>query len=240
MMYNIFGEPMKTKTQKTPGLNIISYNLKYHRAFNELAQLAEKYKTDFICAQECYSNLLPVRLDNLRLADATKDNRLGLAIYFNPKRFDLVKSKSFPLKKSFHDRVLAPAQERLLVTKLTEKGTSREIVVGSFHAACLTASNSTRRKQITEAHNILKSIGRNNPTIMVGDYNYPVFKRGLRVCIEKSGYKLNFSDRPTYVMAKMLRGHFDLTTSFNATIEQVKTLPKGLSDHKPILVQASL
>lgn len=238
MRYNIFGESMKTKTQKS--LNIISYNLKYHRAFNELVQLAEKYKTDFICAQECYSSLLPRKIHNLHLADATRENRLGLAIYFNPKRFDVVKSKSFPLKKSFHDRVLAPAQERLLVTKLSEKNTSREIVVGSFHAACLTASNSTRRKQITEAHEILKSIGRNNPTIMVGDYNYPVFKRGLRVCIEKSGYKLNLSDQPTYVMAKLLRAHFDLTTSFNATIEQVKTLPKGLSDHKPILIQASL
>lgn len=228
----------KTKNQKS--LNIISYNLKYHRAFNELGLLAQKYNTDFICAQECYSELLPRQVHNLHLADATKENRLGLAIYFNPKRFEVVKSKSFPLKKSFHDRVLAPAQERLLVTKLVERDTSRQIVVGSFHAACLTASNSTRRKQITEAHDILKTIGRSNPTIMVGDYNYPVFKRGLRVCIEKSGYKLNFSDRPTYVIAKLLRAHLDLTTSFNAKIDQVKTLPKGLSDHKPILIQASL
>lgn len=239
MLYNISGESMnKTNIQKT--LNIISYNLKYHRAFNELGLLAQRYSTDFICAQECYSDLLPNTIHNLQLADATKENRLGLAIYFNPNRFEVVKSNSFPLKKSFHDRILAPAHERLLVTKLIEKTSNRKIVVGSFHAACLTASNATRRKQITEAHNILKSIGKNNPTIMVGDYNYPVFKRGLRVCIEKSGYKLNFSDRPTYVMAKLLSAHLDLTTSFNATIEQVKTLPKGLSDHKPILVQASL
>ena len=227
---------MKTKKQKS--LNIISYNLKYHRAFKELAQLAKKYKTDFICAQECYSSLLPRKIHNLHLADSTKENRLGLAIYFNPERFDVITSQSFPLKKSFHDRVLAPAHERLLVTKLVDKNTLREIVVGSFHAACLTASNATRRKQITEAHEILKHIGQDNPTIMVGDYNYPVFKRGLRVCIEKSGYKLNFSDTPTYAIAKLLRAHLDLTTSFNATIGQVKTLPKGLSDHKPILVQA--
>lgn len=238
MLYNTLGEFMKTKTQKS--LNIISYNLKYHKAFQELSQLAQRYKTDFICAQECYSSLLPRKIHNLHLADSTKENRLGLAIYFNPERFNVVTSQSFPLKKSLHDIVLSPAHERLLVTKLSEKNTLREIVVGSFHAACLTASNSTRRKQITEAHDILKSIGRNNPTIMVGDYNYPVFKRGLRVCIEKSGYNLNFSDRPTYVMAKLLRAHLDLTTSFNATIEHVKTLPKGLSDHKPILIQASL
>lgn len=235
----------KTKTMASnlsqqKNLNIISYNLKYHRAFNELSLLADKYQTDLICAQECYSKLLPDTVRNLKLADSTKDNRLGLAIYYNPNRFELVRSKSFPLKKSFHDRILSPAEERLLVTKLVEKNTSREIVVGSFHAACLTATNYTRRRQITEAHKILKSIGKHNPTIMVGDYNYPVFKRGLRVCIEKSGYKLNFSDTPTYVMAKLLGAHLDLTTSLNAKIDQVKTLPKGLSDHKPILIQASL
>ena len=238
MVYNAFGFMHKTKTKNT--LNIISYNLKYHRAFNELGLLAEEYSTDLICAQECYSDLLPDNIYNLKLADATKENRLGLAIYYNPDRFEVEHSSSFPLKKSFHDRILAPAQERLLVTKLIDKSTSKNIVVGSFHAACLTASNYIRRHQITEAHSILKSIGKDSPTIMVGDYNYPVFRRGLRVCIEKSGYKLNFSDRPTYAMAKLLKAHFDLTTSFNATIDQVKTLPKGLSDHKPILVQASL
>lgn len=227
---------MKTKTQKT--LTIISYNLKYHRAFGELGKLAKDYKADFVCAQECYSSLLPERIGNLKLAHSTKDNRLGLAIYYNPRKFDISDSKSFPLKKCVYEQIILSKDERLLITKAVDKKSGQEINLGSFHATPLFGSNYVRRNQIEMAHDILSEFSYGSPAIMVGDYNYPLFKKGLKVCIEQTGYKLDFSDRPTYVMAKLLRAHFDLTTSINAKIEMVRTLPKGISDHKPILVQA--
>lgn len=228
-----------TKT-KTQNLNIISYNLKYHRAFKELSELATSYKPDFLATQECYSELLPETIDNLKLADSTKANRLGLAIYLNPDRFELIESRSFPLKKSVYEQIILSADERLLITKVYDKHSQQNISLGSFHATPLFGSNYVRRHQIISAHQILSKIAYDSPAIMVGDYNYPLFKRGLKVCIEQTGYQLNFSDRPTYVMAKLLKAHFDLTTSINATINQVRTLPKGISDHKPILVQASI
>lgn len=230
-----------TKTNKPSHLNIISYNLKYNRANGELTDLAKEYGADVLCVQECYSELLTEQIGKLKLADKTRANRLGLAIYFNPKRFELILSRSFPLQKSLHDRLLAPAQERLLVTKLYDKRSGQNVIVGSFHATPPSATNAIRRKQIRTAHEKLLSLSdRTSPVIMVGDYNYPVFKRGLRVCIEKSGYQLSFSDQPTYYLSKLIRGHFDLATSINAQIERVTTLPRGLSDHAPILVQANL
>jgi endonuclease/exonuclease/phosphatase (EEP) superfamily protein YafD len=178
---------------------------------------------------------------SLSLADKTKANRLGLAIYFNPERFSVLKTDSFPLQEAWHDKLFSPAQERLLVTKLYDKFTGQDVLIGSFHATPLTATNYIRRKQIETAHSLLTSLSDGKPTIMVGDYNYPIFKRGLRVCIEKSGYELSFSDKPTYYFNKFVRGgHFDLATSLNLQIEKVSTLPKGLSDHAPILVQATL
>lgn len=220
-------------------LNIISYNLKQHKASLELAGLVEKYNADVLCVQECDSEKIPDSIGKLTLADKTKYNRLDLAIYYKLDRFQAMSTHSFPLRKSFHDKIFAPAHEQLLVTKFNEKNTGSQILIGSFHAACMTALNSTRRKQINEAYQKLALIGGYGPTIMVGDYNYPVFKRGLRVHIEKSGYQLSRSDKPTYYLGKLLRGgHYDLATSINTTIEQVKTLPKGLSDHSPILVQA--
>lgn len=229
-----------TKTNTAHQLNIISYNLKYNRATSELEGLAKRYDADVMCVQECYSELLPANVARLELADKTKSNRLGLAIFFRSDRFSVVKTESFPLQRAFHDRIFAPAEERLLVTKLYDHNSAQELLIGSFHATPLSGSNYIRRKQIATAHEILLNLGTKCPVIMVGDYNYPLFKRGLRVCIERSGYQLSHSDKPTYFMNKLVRGHFDLATSVNTQIERVKTLPKGISDHAPILVQATL
>jgi endonuclease/exonuclease/phosphatase (EEP) superfamily protein YafD len=74
---------------------------------------------------------------------------------------------------------------------------------------------------------------------MVGDYNYPLFKDGLSERVAKSGYDLTLSDRRTYTAYKFFRGHFDFVTSQGFTIEDVETLPRGSSDHIPILVTAA-
>lgn len=228
-----------TKTNNRQ-ISIISYNLKYHRANGELKNLVEQYSSDVLCVQECYSDLLTNYIGSLKLADKTRANRLGLAIYFNEKRFEVLRTVSFPLAKAIHDRLLSPAEERLLVTKLYDKYSGQDILIGSFHAAPMSASNHIRRKQIKAAHEKLSSLGQSCPVIMVGDYNYPIFKRGLRVCIEKSGYQLSLSDKPTYYLSKLIRGHFDLATYVNMQVEKVSTLPKGKSDHAPILIQATV
>jgi endonuclease/exonuclease/phosphatase (EEP) superfamily protein YafD len=223
------------KTQRK--LNIISYNLKYHRASNELAGLVRKYDTDVLCIQECYSEQLPDKINGLVLAEKTRFNRLGLAIYYRPERFRLRQNNSYPLKKSVYDKLFSPAEERLLVTKLYDSSTRQDILVGSFHATHMIATNSVRRHQIETAHNTLKNLSENSPAIMVGDYNYPLFRKGLKVFIEKTGYELTLSDKPTYYLTRMIRTHLDLATSVNTQIERVMTLPKGISDHAPILVQ---
>jgi endonuclease/exonuclease/phosphatase (EEP) superfamily protein YafD len=172
------------------------------------------------------------------LAEKTRFNRLGLAIYYNPERFEVMQTSSYPLKKSIYDKFFAPAEERLLVTKLRGNASGQEILVGSFHATHIIASNHVRRHQIKTAHDKLSKLSRKCPAIMVGDYNYPLFKKGLKVFIESQGYELSLSDKPTYYLTKMIRTHLDLATSINTRIESVMTLPKGLSDHAPILVQA--
>ena len=217
----------------------ISYNLRKNRASTELAALVERFDPDVLCLQECDTTALPSEVGALQLADATSRNRLGLAVYYCRDRFTALETRAFELKKSLHDRVLTPAHERLIGTRLIDGEDDRELVVASFHAAPLTALNSLRRHQIKTAHEQLRELGPGLPTLMVGDYNYPIFKDHLNERMLASGYDLTLSDKRTYTRYKFFRGHFDLATSVGLDIDSVTTLPRGSSDHLPILVTAS-
>ena len=220
-------------------MKVISYNLRKNRASGELIALAENYDPDVLCLQECDTLELPAEIGLLHLADSTVRNRLGLAIYYRRDRFTNEHTKTFALKKSLHDRLLTPAHERLIGTRLTDLVADRELVVASFHAAPLTARNSLRRNQIRTAHEELHQLGPGLPTLMVGDYNYPIFKGHLGDQVTKSGSDLTLSDTRTYTRYKFFRGHFDLATSIGLTIDSVETLPIGTSDHLPILVTST-
>jgi len=220
-------------------IRVISYNLRKHRAVTELAALAETPDLDALCLQEVRAAELPAEIGDLHLADSTKNNRLGLAIYYRRERYEQVASQSFELKKSLHDRFFSPASERLVGSRLIDRETGHELVLASFHAAPLTALNSLRRNQIKAAHELLQTLGSGSRILMVGDYNYPLFKDGLTQRVKKTGYDLSLSDRMTYTNYKFFRGHFDFVTSQGFTIDGVETLARGSSDHLPILVTAA-
>ncbi|WP_426515420.1 endonuclease/exonuclease/phosphatase family protein [Diaminobutyricibacter sp. McL0618] len=221
-------------------MRIISYNLRKHAAGGELADLAGAYDVDVLCLQEADSEALPDTLGHLVLADSTKTNRLGLAIYTNAERYDIQSTKVFAVHKSMHDRVLAPAHERLLAAHLVDRATQQDVLVGSFHAAPLTASNSLRRKQIAAAHEGMRSLADDLPAVMVGDFNYPWFIRGLERRLTTSGYELMRSTEPTYARYKFFTGYFDFVTSTGFSIDRVDVLPAGASDHRPISLAAHI
>lgn len=221
-------------------MKTISYNLRKNRAVGEIAGLAEQHGADILCLQEADAIALPHRLGHLELVHATENNRLGLAMYVREDRFRVRSAHTFQLKKSLHDRVLAPANERLLGARLHDRLTGRDLVAASFHAAPLTALNSLRRHQINTALTELRLLGPGLPALMVGDYNYPVFQAKLDRHMREAGYDLSLSDRRTYTRYKMFRGHFDFATSLGLRIDSVRTLDRGTSDHLPILVHSAL
>lgn len=221
-------------------MRVISYNLRKHRAAGELSSLVEAHAVDVLCLQEADTADIPTQLAGLRLADATQRNRLGLAVYFRESSFRLAEVRALSLKKSLHDRVLKPAEERMLGVRLHDIDAGREIIVASFHAAPLTALNSLRRHQIRAALAELEDLGPGLPRLMVGDYNYPVFKEKLGESVREQGYELSLSDSRTYTRYRFFRGHYDFATSVGFDIHTVRTLPQGLSDHLPILVSATV
>ncbi|TQJ29711.1 endonuclease/exonuclease/phosphatase family protein [Microbacterium sp. SLBN-146] len=219
-------------------MKVISYNLRKHRAAGELAALVERYSADVLCLQEVDTTDIPDDISGLKLADSTQRNRLGLAVYYSESTFRPLEVRSLALKKSLHDRVLKPAEERLLGVRLHDIDHNREVIVASFHAAPLTALNSLRRHQIRTALAELQQLGEGVPALMVGDYNYPVFKENLGQTVRAQGYELNLSDSRTYTRYRFFRGHYDFATSVGFEIDRVRTLPQGRSDHLPILVTA--
>jgi endonuclease/exonuclease/phosphatase family metal-dependent hydrolase len=219
-------------------MKVISYNLQKHRAAGELVELASVHDPDILCLQECDVQDLPEQVGDLVLADATQGNRLGLALFYRASTFRVLAVKTIELKKSLHDRIAKPAHERVLGVRLHDIDEGRELIVASFHAAPLTALNSLRRHQIRAALTQLSTLGPGLPQLMVGDYNYPVFKENLGHAVREHGYALTLSDDHTYTRYRVFRGHYDFATSTGFEIERVTTLPQGMSDHRPILVTA--
>jgi endonuclease/exonuclease/phosphatase family metal-dependent hydrolase len=221
-------------------MKLISYNLRKHRAASELDTLVDMYGADLLCLQECDTADIPAQIGGLRLADVTHRNRLGLAVYFRMSMYRPLEVRSLGVKKSLHDRVLKPAEERMLGVRLHDIDQGRDLVVASFHAAPLTALNSLRRTQIHAALTEIAAIGPGLPALMVGDYNYPVFKENLSQKVREQGYELTLSDRRTYTRYRYFRGHYDFATSAGFEIDRIRTLPQGRSDHLPILITAHM
>lgn len=219
-------------------MRVISYNLRKHRAASELEDLVEEHDPDILCLQECDTTDLPKTIGGLELVDSTRGNRLGLAVYARQNTFRIDAVRTIGLKKSLHDRMLKPAHERVLGVRMHEIDSGRGLIVASFHAAPLTALNSLRRNQIRAALTELESMGPGLPVLMVGDYNYPVFKENLGQTVREHGYALTLSDDRTYTRYRVFRGHYDFATSVGFAIDSIRTLPQRLSDHRPILVTA--
>ncbi|ARC57699.1 hypothetical protein AS850_11515 [Frondihabitans sp. 762G35] len=236
---NAEGPPAGDNVPMESDLRIVSYNLREHLAIGELTALVTAHEMDVLCLQECDSTDIPDSIEGLTLAASTKTNRLGLALYYREDRFELLGTSLFALMKSMHDRVMAPAHERLLAARLRDRRTGQELIVADFHAAPLTATNALRRKQIGLAHEKLRELAGGVPTVMVGDFNYPWFRKGLQKHLLKTGYQLSITEEPTYARSGF-SGHFDFATTMGMRIASVLSLPQGKSDHRPILLLASV
>lgn len=220
-------------------MKIISYNLREHTARGELEAMAERYDMDIFCLQECDHTDMPERIGHLELIEQTRTNRLGLAMYCRSERFEVRGKKLFTLRKSMHDRLFKPTHERLLAALLFDRDTGEEVLVGDFHAAPLSATNALRRKQIAAAHEGMRSMKPGAPSVMIGDFNYPLFFRGLQKRLSATGYQLTRMPSHTYVRFRF-GGYFDFVTSAGFDIDDLEVLPQGKSDHLPISLTAKV
>ena len=73
----------KNSKNKSIELKVMSYNLHYHRAFDELQEIIMHTKPDVLCLQECRHRNLPEAINaEYVLAEKTVSGRLDVAIYY--------------------------------------------------------------------------------------------------------------------------------------------------------------
>jgi exodeoxyribonuclease-3 len=222
-------------------MSLISYNLWQSRAQRELPGLIDTYQPDLLCLQEVAGRQLPAHLGPLRLASATGTNFYRVALYVRDDRFEIVRASSFRLFRSLHDRLLGYTGERLAAARLRDLANDRDIVVGSVHTTPLTDPNSSRLRQVTDAHRHLRAFGRGLPIVMAGDFNYPILTSTLRLHAWSQGFRVARSATGTYQShtRRYLKGSFDLATTSGFRVDEIVTLPQKASDHKPIRLALS-
>ena len=223
-------------------LRILSYNLWEGHGTRELERLVDENRPDVLCVQECDDRHPVERIGDLHLDVQSSGNRLGMATYV-AERFRTVAARAVSLRRSLHDYVMSPARQRLLISHILDEQSGQRLVVANLHASPLTATNSLRRRQIHASGLEMARIAGTDPRIMVGDYNYPWFQRGLRRRLAADGYRLTTSLSPTYERPRLgfsFTGRFDLACAKGLEVDRVTVLPKGGSDHRPILVRVRL
>lgn len=217
------------------GLIVVSYNLRFHMAYEEAFTLAKANKADVICLQECYTDLLQKKIAGYQLAGKTR-GPLGLAVYYRPERLTLSQATSHLLSMSLYERISGENGERLLVAKFDDIQAKRPVFVASFHATHLVATNQLRRRQIRETFAYLEHhnpAAHRSPTIIAGDYNYPWFHRRLDAFVKQHEYALYVSEQPT-LQNSVFQGRFDLVTARHVKHVRLKVLDRGISDHMAI------
>ena len=220
-------------------MKVVSYNLRKHRAMNELAALDERYSPDLMCLQECDTTDLPQRLGHLELAMSTSGNRLGLAVYYRPDRYEFRVVRSFALKKSLHDHLLRPAHERLIGVRLLDleaaaRARRRLVPRGAPHRPELPASPPDQVGARAAAVPRARSADADGRRLQLPRLQGQPRREGARGRVRADPQRQPARTRGTSSSA----GTSTSRPPSGFDIDRVETLPRGSSDHLPILVDA--
>ena len=225
--------------KKRNAFSVISYNLRFHKAAVEIEDLASRHKPDIMCLQECRAEDLPKKIGKLKLAGRTTIGHQGLATYINEKRFE-IKSVSQPaIRLALWRLIIKEPRQRLLITEIFDKKTSTRILLANFHATHFIASNYHRRVETQAALTELSERGTNIPSVLIGDYNYPLVTKGLHQLVKKFDFHFAKPTSETY-KGFGFADYFDFASYKNLILKKLETLPFGLSDHAPIHAEFDL
>lgn len=223
-------------------VRILTYNIKFHRAYKDLETLVKKYRPDFLCTQEIDIKNLHDKIANLQLAATTRVGTMGLATYANYKKFEVTKSESIGLSSVWYEHVNRQPRFRLQLMHVKAKYSQHRFLLANLHLANLLATNHGRRGQAKMLFNYVKGKQNNSPAIIAGDFNYPVFThRLINIAKENEFIELGPLNAKQTHNNPFLKGRFDrVFVSSGLKESHYQVLPFITSDHTPVLVEIEI
>ncbi len=186
---------------------ILTYNLLYNKAISRLSEIINDYSPDIICLQEIDTENIhnnPIIKLNYQLANyahcfVSANKIYGVATFYKPTIFRLLRSKPIPLSRSVYEIFTLilhffnrRPRQTVLKNIFIEKNTNTKIVIYNTHLSAISL-NRLRLKQLASID--FNGLDKQIPTIICGDFNFPVERKKL----EKIMHQYNLKEATTSI-----------------------------------------
>ncbi len=232
-------------------LSVLTCNTLFGKAIGELNEIAKKNKVDVVSLQEVETeeeNLKQINGDDYLLADFSNSfiqfNQIfGLATYYRKDSLSFNESENFGLTRSLPETLMmflrvGRSERTVLKTEFTVKSTGKKLTVYNIHCSSW-STNKVRDRQIQQLLSDLQT-DFPNPTIIMGDFNYPYGRRKFEKLISRYGLK-EATNNIFYSYEFKLFGFIpikwknDYILYKNLILKETKRLKINSSDHYPII-----
>ncbi len=223
-----------------------------NKAAETSLEILSKYKPDVVCLQEIQTddkNLKLFENSGYKIADYSnsflrRGKVYGVATFFNPDTFSIIKSNSFNLPTNFYQIISFILHgnknpRTVLTNEFRHDQSKRKLDLYNIHLSPF-ATNQLRTRQIKNTLNDL-SLNNNNAVIIAGDFNYPYGRKRFENLIKEHGLKeatnnINFTLEKKIIRNITIKLKLDYVLYKKLRVlsnEKIKNFNK--SDHFPIL-----
>jgi len=230
--------------------SLISYNLRYNKAVNEVKRLIKKYDPDILCFQEIATdepNLKYIKNSKYKIADYSnsfirRGKIFGVTTFYNSERFTLKKTNSFNLPTNLYQIVsfflYGNRNPRTVLKSEFICKNNKKITIYNIHLTPI-ATNQLRIKQINNTFEDIDLTSK-DAVIIAGDFNYPYG----RMRFEQEIHKYNLKEATSninYTMEKRILNRISVKLKLDYVLyKKLKCLSNRKlltykSDHFPIL-----
>ena len=235
--------------------SLITYNLRYNKAINEVGQIIKKYEPDILCFQEIATdepNLQILQNTGFKIADYSnsfirRGKIYGVTTFYNTDKFKLINSNSFNLPTNLYQIVsfflYGNKKPRTVLKNEFISKNRKKVIIYNIHLTPI-ATNQLRIKQINNTFGYL-DLTNNNSVIIAGDFNYPYGRKRFEQEIgnfklKEATNNINFTLERKILKRISVKLKLDYVLYKNLRLLSNEKILNYKSDHFPIISTFSI